>query len=66
MLDWEPSGRWQRLDILGSNDVVIDTRALDSFGDGVYLTFLLRGHAKIRFSNLANGLNAVLSGIFID
>jgi hypothetical protein len=67
MLDWRPSGRSQKLEILdAATGQILDSQTLDAFGSGVYLSWLLRGSVKIRFTNLANGLNTVLGGIFFD
>jgi VCBS repeat-containing protein len=67
MLDSDRNGRSQRLEVIdATTDQVLDTRDVSDFGDGIYLIWNLSGHVKIRFTNLANGLNATLSGIFFD
>jgi hypothetical protein len=65
MLDWDTSSRTQRIDVLDANTgQVLDTQLSGPFHDGEYLVWMLKGHVLIRFTNLANGLNAVASGIF--
>jgi hypothetical protein len=65
MLDWGPNGRSQQLEVFDANNgELLDTQTVESFGGGVYLVWSLRGNLKIRFTNLANGLNTVLSGVF--
>jgi hypothetical protein len=67
MLDWGPSGRSQRIDVLDAQSgESLDSQTLDNVGSGVYLTWAIRGSVKIRFTNLANGHNTVLSGAFFD
>lgn len=62
-----PGPRHQRMDVIDANTgKLLDTRVGDPIDGGQYFTWNLTGHVKIRFSNLANGLNAVLSGIFFD
>jgi ELWxxDGT repeat protein len=65
MEDWNTVNRRQRIDIIdvGSNQI-LDSRLSDAFHDGQYMVWTLSGHVQIRFTNLANGLNAVASGIF--
>lgn len=43
---------------------LLDSRSVAAFNGGKYLVWTLSGHVQIRFTNLANGLNTVLSGIF--
>lgn len=45
---------------------VLDSRSLNSFGDGAYLVWTVRGHVKLRFTYTGTifGDNAVISGIF--
>lgn len=60
-----PGPRYQRMDIIDANTgALLDTRVAEAMDSGQYLVWNVAGHVKIRFSNLANGLNAVLSGIF--
>jgi hypothetical protein len=64
-LDWDTSNRTQKIDVIdaGSNQI-IDTEQPTPFHDGKYFVWLVTGHVQFRFTNLANGLNAVASGIF--
>jgi hypothetical protein len=43
---------------------VLNSQQSGPFHDGQFLVWQLRGHVQIRFTNLANGLNAIASGIF--
>jgi hypothetical protein len=64
MLDWDNYlGRTQRIDILDANNTVLDTRTISSFTGGQYLVWNLNGHVVVRFTNMNNQSNAVLSGI---
>jgi hypothetical protein len=66
VLDWNTTSRWQRLEVFDADSgELLDTREIDSFNIGKYLVWNLSGHVRIRFTNLANGLNTVLSGIFL-
>lgn len=57
----------QMLEVLNAETgELLDSRTLDDFTSGTYLVWNLRGNVKIRFTNLANGHNAALSGIFFD
>jgi hypothetical protein len=64
-LDWDTTNRTQKIDVIdvGSNQV-IDTEQPTPFHDGKYFVWLVTGHVQFRFTNLANGLNAVASGVF--
>ncbi len=62
-MDWDNFGpRIQRVDVLDTNNTVLDTRAVSSFSGGQYLVWNFTGHVKIRFTTV-NG-NAVISGVF--
>jgi ELWxxDGT repeat protein len=64
MLDAYGNGNSQRLDVFdAATGNVLDSRSISSFDGGQYLVWNLSGHVQIRFTNLANGLNTVLSGI---
>jgi len=65
ILDWDAGDRTQQMDVLDANSgQVLDTQFSMPFHDGIYYVWNLSGHVQIRFTNLANGLNAVASGIF--
>jgi len=64
-VDWDYMGRGQTVDVLDANtNAVLDTRALTNFGGGVYLTWNITGHVKLRFTQTSSAPNAVVSGIF--
>ncbi|HYW41804.1 MAG TPA: IPT/TIG domain-containing protein, partial [Bryobacteraceae bacterium] len=60
-LDWD-GGRSERVDILDTNNNVLDTRTVSGFGAGEYLVWNVSGHVVVRITNTAS--NAVVSGIF--
>ena len=62
-VDWDSSGRNLRVQMLDSNNVLLDTQNLANFVNGVYLVWTLSGHVKLQVTNLGGG-NPVLSGIF--
>jgi hypothetical protein len=67
-LDWETTSRSraQRLEVFNAESgELLDTQEVSSFNMGKYLVWNLSGHVRIRFTDLANGLNTVLSGIFV-
>jgi hypothetical protein len=66
-LDWDSygGGRSERIDVVDdATGLVLDTRSLSSFQNGVYLVWNITGNATIRVTNLNPGSNAVLSGLF--
>lgn len=65
-LDWDMSGRRQRVEILdGATGAALDSREISSFGQGVYLVYDFQGSVTVRLTKLA-GPNAVCSGIFFS
>jgi ELWxxDGT repeat protein len=65
ILDWNTTSRSEQIEVLdASTGDVLNSQLSGPFHDGHYLIWQLRGHVLIRFTNLANGLNAVASGIF--
>ena len=65
LVDWDNwFGRVEQVDILDSNNKVLDTRVVSSFSGGQYLVWNLSGHVVIRVTNLNSLSNAVLSGVF--
>ena len=63
-LDWDNAGRTQRFDVYDSStNAVIDSRTLSSFAGGQYIVWSLKGHVKIKVTQLV-GINAVVSGFF--
>jgi IPT/TIG domain len=64
-LDWDGYGpRSERIDVLDTNGDVLDSRTLSSFQGGQYEVWDISGHVQFRITNLVNGSNAVISGIF--
>jgi hypothetical protein len=64
--DWDNLGREQRVEILdAATDAVLDTRTISSFSQGRYLVWNVRGYVKIRVTRIG-GLNAILTGLFVD
>jgi hypothetical protein len=45
-------------------NAILDTQFTDSFENGKYFVWMLRGHVQIRITPLSG--NAVLSGVFFD
>jgi ELWxxDGT repeat protein len=65
IVDWDTSSRTQQIDVLdAATGQVLNSQLSGPFHDGKYLVWNLRGHVQLRFTNLANGLNAVASGFF--
>ena len=66
MLDWDPWGRAQRVEVLdAATGAVLDTRSVSAFSGGRYLVWTVKGHVVFRVAN-AGYPNAVLNGIFVD
>jgi len=51
------------VDILDSNNNVLDSRNVSGFVNGQYLVWNLSGHLTVRITNTNGSSNAVLSGI---
>jgi RHS repeat-associated protein len=69
-LDWDGNNsRSERIEILdAATNAVLDTRDVGSYSNGKYSVWNLRGHVKIRVTNLGSQTtsNAVISGLFFD
>jgi hypothetical protein len=64
-IDWDQAGRRQTLDILhGDTGVLLESRTIESFQNGIYLVYDLQGRITLRLRPQAG--NAVLSGLFFD
>jgi hypothetical protein len=63
-VDWTNMNRTQTVQIVDSNDNVLDTRSLANFGAGQYLVWNLNGRVSVRFTNTNPNMNAVVSGLF--
>ena len=65
-LDWDRLARSQRVEVLDAQSgAVLDTRTVNNFPNGVYLSWNLKGAIRFRFTKLT-GPNAVVNGIFFD
>jgi hypothetical protein len=63
--DWTTSGRQQRIDLIDTaTGVTLDSRNLNNFSSGIYLTWEVKGNVTIRVT--PSTVNAVVSGLFID
>jgi len=63
-VDWDSQNRVETVQILdGDTGVVLDSRTVSSFSNGVYLVWYLSGHVKVNLIN-QGPQNAVFSGIF--
>jgi hypothetical protein len=64
--DWDRSNRSQRIEILDSaSGSVLDTRNINNFQNGIYLSWNVKGSIRVRVTKTA-GNNVVLNGIFFD
>jgi hypothetical protein len=65
-LDWDNYGpRSERIDVLDAGTgTVLDSQTVSSFAGGQYLVWNVAGHVQFRITNLVNGSNAVISGLF--
>ncbi len=65
-LDWDSTTRAESVQILDANSgVVLDTRNVSLFHNGIYLIWNLSGHVKINVA-LTGGSNATISGAFFQ
>jgi hypothetical protein len=67
-VDFDSYGpRSQKVEILdAASGALLDSRTLNGFQDGVYLTWDITRSVKIRVTNLNPSSNALLSGVFLD
>jgi subtilisin family serine protease len=64
-LDFDSVSRSERLDVFdATTSALLDTRTLNSFNGGQYVTWTVTGSVRVRVTRLA-GVNAVISGVFI-
>ncbi len=64
VVDWDSSGRSEKIEIVDTTNRVLDTRTVTNFVGGQYLVWNITGHVVVRFTNLHPGSNAVVSGLF--
>jgi len=68
-LDWDGNNiRSQTIEVRdAATNAVLDTRNVDDFSSGRYLTWQLKGHVRIRITHTGSpGSNAVVSGLFFN
>jgi PKD repeat protein/methionine-rich copper-binding protein CopC len=64
-VDWDWTSRSEQIQALnGSTGAVLDTRTISGFHGGEYLTWDVSGYVKFKVT-LLDGVNAVVSGLFI-
>ena len=65
-LDWDRKGREQEVEIQDAvNAQTLDKQTVKDFADGRYLTWKVQGRLRIVVRKI-NGINATVSGIFLD
>jgi hypothetical protein len=65
-LDWWKQGRAMQVEVLdGSTGTVLNTQQLQSYGDGKYLVWDIKGRIRLKVSTLT-GPNAMVSGVFLQ
>jgi uncharacterized repeat protein (TIGR01451 family) len=63
-LDWDRTGRAETVQVVDANTgMVLDTRNISNFANGLYLVWNLGGHVKVKVTR-TSGPNAVISGAF--
>jgi len=61
------AARYERTDVIdATTGNLLDTQTFDSSQGSKYVVWNISGHVQIRFTNTANGLGAVASGVFFD
>jgi hypothetical protein len=66
LLDWDARGRAETITIAdATTGATLDQRSASSFVKGTYVVWKVSGHVKVTFTRNA-GVNAVVSGVFID
>ena len=59
-MDWDRVGRSQNVQVFdAATGVLLDTRMISNFADGVYLSWNVKGSIRVKLSRVS-GLNAVL------
>ncbi len=65
-LDWDSQSRSEQIQISSvANGVILDTRTISNFTNGVYLQWVITGSVVVTVTR-TGGPNAVLSGVFLD
>lgn len=66
LLDWDTVNRREKIQVVDPNGRLLDERNItDTFHDGVYLIWKIKGHVSINVE-LTSGANAAFSGLFFD
>jgi hypothetical protein len=66
LCDWDLNGRAETISIVdAASNAVLDTRAISSFGSGIYESWSVKGHVQIQVTNNA-GVNGIVNAIFFD
>jgi len=65
-LDWDRSGRRERVTVRRAGGGIEDVREVRDFGEGIYLRWQLRGPVVVEIENLPGSPNAVVSGVFLE
>ncbi|MFN7948939.1 MAG: hypothetical protein U0Z53_26535 [Blastocatellia bacterium] len=64
VLDWDNANRAQKIEVLdATSGAVLDSRTIQTFGNGLYLSWDLSGAVRFRITR-TGGPNAVVSGLF--
>ena len=65
-VDWERAGRQQKVDVFdqGTGNL-LHSQTISNFGEGLYLTYNLKGNVRVRVSRIA-GPDSVMSAILFD
>ncbi len=66
LLDWDTTTRAETITIMdAASQAVLDTRSFASFQNGQYAPWTISGNVVIQVTDTA-GINAVVTGIFVD
>ncbi len=66
LIDWDSTIRVQTVEVQDAQTgEVLDSHDIESFGDGLYLVWKIKGHVAIKVIH-TGGANAVISGLFFD
>lgn len=66
VMDWDLNSKSERIDILdASSNAVLNSQTVTNYTHGKYLIWTVRGHVKIKMTNLGP-FNGVINGLFFD
>lgn len=64
-IDWDSNGRTQSIEVIdATSGALLDRRPVTAFSGGQYFVWNVRGAVRFRIVN--GGINAVVSGVFLD